>query len=73
MYLEDMKSSIMNAGSFGIDTLTRFERDANKLFVSMNNNIRNEMLTYSINPYLEFGSYVINNSIGGDIGHEITH
>ncbi len=73
MYLEDMKSSIMNAGSFGIDTLTRFERDANKLFVSMNNNIRNEMLTYSINPYLEFGSYVINNSIRGDIGHEITY
>ena len=28
---------------------------------------------YSINPYLEFGSYVINNSIRGDIGHEITH
>jgi len=62
MILEEMKRSFLNTGNFGAGTIDDFERAANELFVSMNDNIQNEIITYSIHPEIKYGSYVVKNS-----------
>ena len=54
-----------------LEKLERFEKDANEMFINMNDDIQNEIIAYSINPNLKFGSYVIKSYDGEERNHEI--
>ena len=69
--LEEMRNTIIHTGYGGEDVLKRFEKDANELFIAMNDDIQNEIIAYSINPNLQFGEYVIRSYDGEERNHEI--
>ena len=69
--LEEMRNTILHTGYVGGDSLERFEKDANEMFINMNDDIQNEIIAYSINPNLKFGSYVIKSYDGEERNHEI--
>ena len=62
MVLEEMESSIINTANFGYDSIKKYERDANNLFIQMTSYIQNEIITYAIMPNLVLGMYDINNN-----------
>lgn len=59
MNLDDMRKSLVGSGRIGLDSIKRFEQDANEMFISMNEYVQNEIITYATTPNLPFGSYVI--------------
>lgn len=61
--LEELRKTILNTANLETETIDDFEREANKLFIAMNEDIKNEIITYSIIPNMPFGSYVIKSSI----------
>jgi len=62
-HMETLRDLQGNIGRDKNSTIDDYEREANQLFTTMKTYIRNELLTYVLDPTLQLGSYKVNDSL----------
>ena len=59
MKMDELRSSLLNIGFIGQDPIEKFEREANKMFISMDEFVQNEIIAYVTKPNMAFGTYEV--------------